>query len=522
QDRARWAFSDLVEEVERENESVGRSQEDEVYDPDSDDATERRGAAEIGDLAAEAFGDAAFQKALAEAAGGIADFYAERAKDPGVEAKVASLAPPGTRAPRDGDGPTRIAVLPPGFEVATSVAAVESDVSAPNEAADAVRRIRVVLRAADEVVATAGAGFPAVALSPAVEAVLGRAEAGDLLDEQDVATLQDAITRAADTSVAPGGGGLLQAATLTRLGDEALASLPADEAGERRRRVKRNPFGRLAGLRISKKNYDRQRAYRFRKGFARWIPHLTAWDATLRLIAAEARIRRRFAPGFVLDDEVLGLTASTPSGGTVVYIHPDRLDQVIRAHRERPLAIAAYLHGVACHELTHADGRMGEGHSEEYVAAREDLGHATAHLLPVLAVLAQNVLRLPARPTVDQTRIAALERQIARARAGKQAGRRSAVEVARLQAALKEARAALAQAVAESSRTRAASEARCATCGGADPAERVLRAATAAVVAHPPAGVDSAYIAAFTDRHHERLVALVRAGLTRHVPGATP
>ncbi len=45
QDRARWAFSDLVEEVERENESVGRSQEDEVFEPDADDLTLRRGAA---------------------------------------------------------------------------------------------------------------------------------------------------------------------------------------------------------------------------------------------------------------------------------------------------------------------------------------------------------------------------------------------------------------------------------------------------------------------------------------------
>ena len=45
-----------------------------------------------------------------------------------------------------------------------------------------------------------------------------------------------------------------------------------------------------------------------------------------------------------------------------------------------PAAIAAFLHGVAVHELTHADGRMGAGHDEDYIVAREDLGAASAHL----------------------------------------------------------------------------------------------------------------------------------------------
>ncbi|MCK6527705.1 hypothetical protein L6R50_09120 [Myxococcota bacterium] len=521
QDHARWAFRDLVEEVERENESVGRSQEDEVYDPDSDDEAERRGAAELADLAAEAFGDAAFQKAMAEAAGGIADFYAERAKDPGVESPVASLAPPGTRAPQGGDGPTRSAVLPPGVQLAATATPVEPDVACPGGPASAVRQLRDVLQSADDAVIAAGGGYPFLVLTSEVQDALDRAEAGEALGEHDVVLLQGAIARAADAATGPSGGGLLQAATLTRAGDVALAALTTDEAGERRRRVKRNPFGRLAGLRISKKNYDRQRAYRFRKGFARWIPHLTAWDATLRLIAAEARIRRRFKPGFVLDDELLGLTTSTPSGGNVVYIHPDRLDQVVRAHRERPLAIAAYLHGVACHELTHLDGRMGQGHSEEYVAAREDLGHATGHLLPAIAILVEGVLRLPVKVTEEQKRIAALERQLARARAARLEERRSATEVARLQAALDDARAALAEAEAESARVRVASEARCPTCGCADPAALVLDAAAAAVAARPPAGVDAAYVAAFVGRHRDRLVALVRAGLARPGIGAS-
>jgi hypothetical protein len=367
QDRARWAFSDLVEEVERENESVGRSQEDEVFEPDADDPTLRRGAADLADLTAEAFDDPDFQKALAEAAGGIADFYAERVKDPGVEAPVASRAPAGTRGSQAEDGPTRSIVLPPGMAVAAGDQSASTALEAPAGPTDAARQLRDLLTTADEVVRGNGGGGVLLSLSPSVVQVLDRAERGDTLTEGDVVTLQDAIGRAADSAIGPAGGGLLQAATVARSGGHALSLLPADTAAQRRSRVKRNPFGRLAGLRISKKNYDRRRAARFKKRFDKWIPHLTVWDATLRLIATEARIRRSFKPGFVLDDELLGLTTTTAGGRAVVYLHPDRLAQVIKAHKHRPLAIAAYLHGVACHELTHLDGRMGKGHDEAFV-----------------------------------------------------------------------------------------------------------------------------------------------------------
>jgi len=514
QDHARWAFRDLVDEVERENESVGRDQEDEVFDPDSDDADERRGAEEIADLAAEAFADEAFQQALAEAAGGIADFYAERVKDPGVEAPVASLAPAGTRAPRDGDAPTRTAVLPPGMKVAASGTPVEPDVTAPSSPADAVRELRAIFEAADEVVAAAGGGGALNVLRPDVRDALDRAETGAALDAGDVRVLEDALGRAADAAIGPAGGGLLHAATVTRVGEHGITVLADEETRATRRR--RNPFGKLAGLRISKKNYDRRRASRFRKGFQRWMGHLTAWDATLRLVASEARIRRRFKPGFVLDDELIGLTTTTPSGSAVVYLHPDRFEQVVKAHRERPLAIAAFLHGVACHELTHLDGRMGQGHSEEFVAAREDLGHATGHLLPAIAVLVQKVLGLPVKPTDDQKRIAALERQLARAREARKDGRRAGAEVARLQRALDEARAALAEAEAESARVRAACDERCGTCACAsadDPAVRVVDAAVSALLARPPVGVETAYVASFARRHRASLIGLVRSRL---------
>ncbi len=513
QDRARWAFNDLVDEVERENESVGRSMEDEVYDPDSDDAAERRGASEIADLAADAFADEAFQKALAEAAGGIADFYAERAKDPGVEAPVASLAPAGTRARPAEDQPTRGPILPPGLQLALGAAPVEPDVAAPSSPSAAVAELREVFDAADRALDVGGGGARRV-LTAQVEAVLDRAATGAALQAGEVAVLEDALDRAAQAATGAAGGGLLQAAVVVRVGDRGVTALAAPDA----RRVPRNPFGRLAGLRISKKNYDRRRAWRFKRSFQRWMPHLTAWDATLRLVAAEARIRRAFKPGFVLDDELLGLTTTTAGGRAVVYIHPDRLEQVIKAHKLRPLAIAAYLHGVACHELTHLDGRMGKGHSEEFVAAREDLGHATGHLLPAISVLVQNVLGLPVRPSEDEKRVARLERQLEQARDKAGAGKKVQAQVARLQADLDAARGALDEALAESARVRAACGRACG-CGersvpeAADPAVRVVDAAVTALLTRPPAGVDPAYVAGFARRHRDSLVGLVRSRL---------
>ena len=158
---------------------------------------------------------------------------------------------------------------------------------------------------------------------------------------------------------------------------------------------------------------------------------------------------------------------------------------------------------------------MGKGHSEEFVAAREDLGHATGHLLPAIAVLVQNVLGLPVKASEDQRRIAKLEGQLARARGQAKDSRRGAAEVERIQRELAEARAALADAEAESARVRAACDRACGTCRCADPAERVLDVAVGALAANPPTGVDSDYVGLFVDRHRDRLLEVVRASLGR-------
>jgi len=570
---ARWTFEDLVDEVEKENESVGRSQEDEVFDPESDDAAAREGAREIADLTAEAFADEDFRRTLAEAAGGIADFYGEMAKYAAKETPVGSLAPPGSKAAGGGDGPSRPTVLPPGMRVAAAAVPVEPDVAAPGGAVMvSVRQLRTALEAADEVVRAGGGGGRLGVLTDDVRRVLAQAEAGEALTDADASLLADAVGRAADSALGRGGGGLLQAAALA---DQAGRVLDA-VAPARASRVRRNPFGKLAGLRISRKNYDRSRAYRFKKHYGRWIPHLTAWDATLRLVAAEARIARRFKPGFVLDDELMGLAATTLAGGAVVYVHPDRFAQVVRAHRERPLAVAAFLHGLAVHELTHLDGRMGEGHSEAFVAAREDLGAATAHLLPAVAVLVSKVLGLPAPTSEADRRVARLERDLEKARtAANEHKARAAALVREAEAQRGQARVttpgtrvgfatlaewlagwraiegrkpsaarhaahaahleALPDALVESAdladvdalaaiverecpprgqrfgrpTTRLADAVDRARHRARSPAERILDAAAAALRARPPAGVDLAYVEGFLARNRPALLRVV-------------
>jgi hypothetical protein len=500
QDDARWAFRDLVDEVEKENESAARSQEDEVFDPESDDEDERRGGVELADLAATAFADVAFQQALAEASGGIADFYAEQVKGGGLQPAITSAAPAGTRAVA-GDRPERGAVLPPGMVL--PAAPVAGDITSP------VRELRGLFDAADAARRASGE-IGVVVVTGDVRDALDRAEAGTL-DGWGVKALSGALDRVADLAVGPGGGGLLEVAQVAARGQAAIDAVTPEGVKPFVQHERRNPFGRIAGLRISKKHYDRQKAYRFRKNFQRWMPHLTAWDATLRLVAGEARIRRRFKPGFVLDDEVIGLTATSGSGA-VVYLHPDRLEQVVKAHRERPLAIAAFLHGVAVHELTHLDGRMGRGHDESFVVAREDLGHATGHLLPAIAVLVTKVLGLPVKPGAEAKRIAALERQLARAKAERTEGKKVQASVVRLEAELAEARRELDAAREESRRVTTACGDHCSACQTPDStsAARAIDAATDVLRRRPPPGVDAAYVDAFVTRNRATLMAIVQ------------
>lgn len=132
---------------------------------------------------------------------------------------------------------------------------------------------------------------------------------------------------------------------------------------------------------------------------------------------------------------------------------------------------------------------MGQGHSEEFVARREDLGAATAHLIPAIAVLVTKLLRLPERESDETRRIAKLERQLVAARE-----------------AVKVEKAANAVLVRERERLVAAPR----PSVPVPRAERLLDVAVGALWAAPPAGIDPVYVEGFVARNRGALLAIVR------------
>lgn len=346
------AFYDLVHVIEQENASAGRSQEYEVLLPGEGQPLQ--------DQTEQALSSPEILSSL-RAAGQALVASLGAATTPRTLQGADSQAPAGTRQapvePVTLDGPLSAAQqLAAGLDPKTLAGALGS----PEQ-------------------------------QPGLQNALQRLAEGQERPE-DVQAVKEAAAGLADRAAAPGGGGLLQAAAV----QSALATLPGT------RQLVLSPFGSMAGLRISKKNFDARRAAQFKRGYSRWVPLLILWDATLRLVAAQGGIRRAFKPGFVLDDSVKGMAAMERApdrpAASVIYVHPFRMEEVIKAHRERPLHIAYWLHALACHELTHHDGLMDEGHSENFVANREHLGSETAGLLLPIAQLAVQLLGLPVAP----------------------------------------------------------------------------------------------------------------------------
>lgn len=417
-------LNDIASEVERESESVGRTQEDEVFDPEDDPSG---AAAEIGDLTKLASEDPEFLAALKDAAGGLKSYYSVQESYKAVEDAPSSAAPASSAEEDERDVETRTS-NPGGIEAA--LAALLGEETSP------VDRIRDLLTSADVAsgmvrqgaeAAVGDGGIMTGSVSEALQAIKQALASGTTITRLSVREVANAVDRAVDGMTCPTGGGIIEAAALTDAVDKLAASVEASpsEGGyygtysseENAQILKaRNPFGRLAGLWISKKNYDTRRAWRFKKNYGRWIPYLTIWDGTLRMIATEAGIRRRFSPGFVLNDTLAGMAAQSPSGRNVIYIHPDRLKLAVKAYKDKPFGIAGYLHNLACHELTHIDGRMGEFHSETFADAREDLAFATSHLMPAIVVLVTNVLKLKAKDTPEQQEIKRLRKQLRKAK----------------------------------------------------------------------------------------------------------
>lgn len=471
-DQARDTFLELVATVEQEDESVGSDREYVIFDPESDDATEREDAANLAEQTWEAMNDPEVRDSIKDALGGIADYYAEQVRYDEAKAKRTEQASDAPAGSREHGEPVvrRPIVLPDGFvHVGKGASGEAGPHQRPAEEGRAAP-LEVLVQSVEDVLGLAErrARVPESIVDDDVRSALREAVTGDL-GTWGAGRIQRALLAAADSAMGPGGGGLVEVAEISQAMTALAAMMPEEK---RQRQPPRNPFGKYAGLRISKRNYDRQRAYRFRKSYGRWMPYLIAWDAALRLVAAEARIRVRFAPGFVLDDEVGGLCAS--GNPPVIYIHPDRFAAVVKARKDRPLAVAHYLHNVAVHELAHLDGRMGEGHSESYVAAREDLGTATGHLLPAIAVIVSRVLHLAG----DDQKVRA--------------------QLVALQAEVKEARKALRSCSASEVDRRAVA---------------LLEAVGDALTAQPPPGVSSAYVVGFLARNRKAMLAMLRKAM---------
>jgi hypothetical protein len=375
-------FWTLQQELEREALSAARANEYEVIEPEEDGTPDGMALAES---TRAAFMDPGFRQAMEEAADGVAELLLAELRIHATQQPHV----PESAAPA-GSGPKLPSPIP-GLS------------RGPKSAADMLSQ---VLREADQ-------AAQGKVLDAAAEQALAQLEAGHELTAGEAQSLTDAADRATEAAADPGGGGFLQVAQV----DQALRGvLPAGPAKQR------NPFGKFAGIRIAKKKYDPKRARRFKREWVKWVPYLTVWDAVLRLMAADGRIPFRFKPGFVLEDNVVGMCGQGQNGA-IIYIHPDRFKEYATAHAQRPLALAAFLHGLAAHELAHLKRGGGEGHDERFASVREDLGHSTAHMLPAFARLCSTVLKLPSKETPEQKRIrelqVALEKARARGRAGK-------------------------------------------------------------------------------------------------------
>ena len=301
-----------------------------------------------------------------------------------------------------------------------------------------------------------------------------------------------------------------------------------------------NPFGGMAALRINRKQVDLEKVRAFKRSPKRYLPHLLLWDMTLKLIKQHGNMEHvRIYPGFVLQDGTIGLAERKAFGQpALIYVNPFRLMDVIERNWKQPLAIVGFLHGVACHELTHANGMMGEGHNEEFIAAREDLGFRTARILPRLAELASKLLKLPPAENSLVVKIRALEAQLAqqekqlkRAEESREALKQDKRETVRqLKQELSVARA---QARALASTASAQTRAECTSASQKVPdlpvvidatrtsgpefsleAQHLFRLVASTVVQAPPVGVNPPTLQRFLSRHQSRFMEVIERNLT--------
>ncbi len=479
-------FESMVDRLKEESrEPVITEKEYETFLPDAE-GKERNGAEEIAAAVDAAFGDADVAAALNDSVGAVQDFYREvferrvRNDTPRErEEDEGSNAPPirNERVPEDevdedrstaeddarvtgdlpADGP--LAKAPPMAILPTAEAQAQEIARAVDD--PRVAHVALIVRVFDAALVVLRTDNERGATAAAQEIRTGQRGAETLLTldryawnaDRELRHVFAALGACVRAAYRVSGGGILQAMGVKPALDalNRLTTLFANGQQFALEMKRRSPFGGAAGLTI-KRTYPRWRARRFRDNYSKYIPLLVLWDVTLRLLIREGQVARakgsqtpilawvptNWRPGFVLDAAVHALAANETGENDetlpLIYVNPDDLMAVVRAHKTRPIAIAGFLWNMAVHELSHMNGKMGDRHDHGFVVAREHLGLATAHLLPIIERLVITTLRLtPSMPDaakealkVAMRQTAMLERKLEKAQAAVKAARDAA------------------------------------------------------------------------------------------------
>ena len=171
-----------------------------------------------------------------------------------------------------------------------------------------------------------------------------------------------------------------------------------------------NPLG-LFPFRVASE-FPKPEASRFRRRAHLYYPIAIYWHSAVALLAEALEIRPPLG-GLILDENVVALAVTVRNKPRVVYLNPLNFDEFLAKHATDAIAVAGYIQGVAIHELTHLD-MMDEGHNEAYVVRREAFGRQTLHLIPRLAELARQILKLKSMPHPLEEQVKALEERLAR------------------------------------------------------------------------------------------------------------
>ena len=403
----RWTFERFAAEVEKD-ETPLRSVEDEVYDPGDpyaeQTATQRQQQKELESTMEKALESSDIQEILNK--GGKAIQALAQSKIAGWKSEAQRKAE--SESPGLSPKEHKKTIIPRMMDTgASDLTEIEDE---PVE--QVAGSLKEVLEEQDRV---AGARSGTEIVTEEVLETLDKIQETGEINEYDVETLGRVLTRVGEQAIEAGGGGVAQIASVQTAVTDILEkaqpdSAYAEEAIKEAKKSKRfNPFGTMAGLFISKKGFlnnkgkfDSGRAYRFKKGYAKWLPYLLLWDTVLRLIANRAGVQVAFKPGFILNDSLLGMYTMLESGTRVIYINPFKLKDAARSFKDDPLALATFIMNIAVHELAHMqtgtkhDDDEWSSHGSKWAIEREDMGNYAGPFLAAFALLAVEYLDVTA------------------------------------------------------------------------------------------------------------------------------